>query len=70
MVVAILAAQGDPEVLTMDKIRSRPLITVTDMAGILEAMQLTCQHGIRRLPIVNADSILVGIVMPIVWWRW
>jgi len=46
----------------MDKLCSRPLITFTEQAGVLEAMQLMRQHGIRRLPVVNADGVLVGIV--------
>jgi CBS domain-containing protein len=62
IVVAIVAAQDDPDVVTMGDICSRPLITVSEKASVLEATQLMRQHGIRRLPVINAESALVGIV--------
>jgi CBS domain-containing protein len=35
---------------------------VTEKPGVLEALQLMRQHGVRHLPEVNAEGLLVGIV--------
>jgi CBS domain-containing protein len=35
---------------------------VTEKPGVLEALQLMRQRGVRRLPVVNAEGLLVGIV--------
>ncbi len=49
--------------IAMDNICSRPPVTVTEKAGVLEALRIRRQHGLRRLPVVNADDVLVvGIV--------
>jgi hypothetical protein len=38
-------AQDDPEMITMDNICWRPPVTVTEKAGVLEALQIMRQHG-------------------------
>jgi CBS domain-containing protein len=37
-------------------------VTVTPDTPLLEALRLLLQHGIKRLPVVDADGRLVGLV--------
>lgn len=56
IVIEILPAQLDPEVITTGDMCSQPLITVAEKAGALDAMQLMRRHGIRRLPVVDGRT--------------
>ncbi len=46
----------------IDKSMTRDIVTIGPEAGILEAQELMAGHGIRHLPVVGSDDILVGIV--------
>lgn len=51
----------NPAGITVEKVMSKPLITVNSDATVFEAARLTAQNRIRRLPIVQGAD-LVGIV--------
>jgi CBS-domain-containing membrane protein len=47
---------------TAAALMSAPVITVHPEATLTEAARLMYQHGVKRLPVVDADGRLVGIV--------
>ncbi len=62
-VVLRLVAKGlDPARTRVADVMSRPLATVTDEGGLSEAAACMREHGVRRLPIVGAGGLLIGIV--------
>ena len=62
IVIGVVAPQLDPAVVTVGDIVSRALETVPLQASVFETIDRMRRHGVRRLPVVNADGALVGIV--------
>ncbi len=62
IVVELVATELDCKVITVGDIVISKLITVKESAGMFEAMQLMADKGIRRLPVVDDDGELVGII--------
>lgn len=46
----------------VSKSMTRKVITIDPEAGILEAQDLMRQHSIRHLPVIDADSKVIGII--------
>jgi|ERR671937_615198 CBS domain-containing protein len=58
-----LVAEGrDPQSVRVSDIASRDIITVDPQQDLDEALRLMARHQIRRLPVVEEDGRLVGIV--------
>ena len=62
IVVELVATELDCKVITAGDIMRSHLVTMKEDAGILEAIQLMSTKGIRRLPVVDSDGGLLGIV--------
>lgn len=62
LVLEVMAPALDATALTAGDIMSGDVITVTEDAGVLEAVHSMRAHGVRRVPVVNRDGLLVGIV--------
>lgn len=62
IVVEIDAMDLDPKVMTAGDIMSSELATVPENHGVLETIDVMRFKGVRRMPIVDADGRLVGIV--------
>ena len=62
IVVELVATELDCNVITVGDIIITKLIVVKDSASVLEAIQLMANKGVRRLPVVDADGGLVGII--------
>lgn len=62
IVVELIATELDCNVITVGDIVITKLVVVKDSAGVFEAIQLMTDKGIRRLPVVDNDGGLVGIV--------
>jgi predicted transcriptional regulator len=62
IVVEIDAMDLDPKVITAGDIMSAELATVPENHGVLETIEVMRFKGVRRMPIVDADGRLVGIV--------
>ena len=62
LVVEIIAPELDSAVITVGDIMVTKLATVKESSGVFEAIQYMRSKGIRRLPVVNDDGGLVGIV--------
>jgi len=62
LVVEIIAPELDSTVITVGDIMVTKLATVKESNGVFEAIQYMRSKGIRRLPVVDDDGGLVGIV--------
>jgi CBS domain-containing protein len=62
IVVRVLAEGSDPAVVTVGEICSRELTTIPPTASIGDAVRLFREKAIRRLPVVEEDGEVVGIV--------
>ena len=62
VVLEIVAAGLSPAAVTVGEIVQRPVITVREDAGYAETVRRMCVSGVRRVPIVDARGVLVGII--------
>jgi CBS domain-containing protein len=62
VVIEVMATGLDPNVITVGDIMGQELVTARESEGVLETMQIMRYKGVRRLPIVDKDGHLVGIV--------
>jgi CBS domain-containing protein len=62
VVIEVMATGLDPNAITVGDIMDRELVTARESEGVLETMQIMRYKGVRRLPIVDKDGRLVGIV--------
>jgi CBS domain-containing protein len=60
--IRAIAEGRDPQGTTVQEIASRDLITVDPQQDLDEALRLMAKHQVRRLPVVEEDGKLVGIV--------
>jgi len=62
LVVEIMAAQLDPMAITVGDIMVSELVTVKESAGLFEAIEYMHAKGVRRLPVVDDNGGLAGIL--------
>lgn len=62
LVVEIMATGLDPTVITVGDIMVPELVTVKESAGIFETVQYMRSKAVRRLPIVDENGMLTGIL--------
>jgi CBS domain-containing protein len=62
IVVRLIAEGRDPGSATVREIASTDLVTVDPQQELDEGLRLMAQHKVRRLPVVEEDGRLVGIV--------
>jgi len=62
IVIETLAVELDAKVFTAGDIMSKPLVTVREDEGLVEGLRLMREHKIRRLPVVDGNGVLAGIV--------
>lgn len=60
--VRVVAEGKSPESTTIGEIASRELVTIDPQQDLDEALRLMARHQVRRLPVVEEDGRLVGIV--------
>jgi len=58
----VVAEGKSPENTTVGEIASRELVTIDPQQELEEALRLMARHQVRRLPVVEEDGRLVGIV--------
>jgi CBS domain-containing protein len=61
-VIEVMATGLDPNTITVGDIMAADLVTARESEGVLETMQIMRYKGVRRLPIVDKEGQLVGIV--------
>jgi CBS domain-containing protein len=60
--IRVVAEGKSPEHVTVGEIASRELVTIDPQQELDEALRLMARHQVRRLPVVEEDGKLVGIV--------
>ena len=58
----VVAEGKDPESTKVTEIASTDLVTVDPQQSLDEALRLMAKHQVRRLPVVEEDGRLVGVV--------
>ena len=62
IVLRVVADGKDPQSTTVGEIASSDLVTIDPQQNLDEALRLMAQHQVRRLPVVEEDGKLVGIL--------
>ncbi len=62
MIMEVMASERNPHEVRVEEIMSARLTTARDTDGVHQTLQLMRYKGIRRLPIVNGNGDLIGIV--------
>ena len=62
IVVGIIAPRIDVSRLTLGDVMGRDLITVPEAQDVFETVEQMQRHGVRRLPVIDKEGSLFGIV--------
>jgi len=62
LVLEVLAAEIDPEKVTVGDLTSYELVTANEDDGLWETIQRMRTKGVRRMPVVDRKGQLVGII--------
>jgi CBS domain-containing protein len=62
IVVRLIAEGRDAQSASVRDVASTDLVTVDPQQDLDEALRLMAQHQVRRLPVVEEDGRLVGII--------
>ena len=60
--VRVVAEGKDPERVTVREVASKQVVTVDPQQDLEEALRIMARHQVRRLPVVEEDGRLVGVV--------
>jgi CBS domain-containing protein len=60
--IKVVAEGKDPKTVRVLEIASTNLVTVDPAQDLDEALRLMAQHQVRRLPVVEEDGKLVGVL--------
>jgi CBS domain-containing protein len=60
--VRVVAEERDPNEVKVEEVASRDLVTLDPEEDLDEALRLMARHQVRRLPVVEEDGRLVGVV--------
>ena len=62
IVVRAVAKGKDPRGMPASEVSSRELVTVQPESNLSDALQLMARYQVRRLPVVDENEQLVGVV--------
>jgi CBS domain-containing protein len=60
--IRVVAEGKDPNATTVREIASTNIVTIDPQQDLDEALRLMAKHQVRRLPVVEEDGRLVGVV--------
>ena len=60
--IRVVAEGRNPDEVTVREVASRQVVTVDPQQDLDEALRIMAKHQVRRLPVVEEDGRLVGIV--------
>ena len=60
--IRVVAEGKDPQSTTVGEVASKNLVTIDPQQDLDEALRLMAKHQVRRLPVVEEDGRLVGVV--------
>jgi CBS domain-containing protein len=62
IVIRVVAEGKDPQSVTVREVASTDLVTIDPQQDLDEALRLMASNQIRRLPVVEEDGRLVGVI--------
>ena len=62
IVVRVVAEGRDPQTVTAREVASTDVVTVDPEQNLDEALRLMASHQVRRLPVVEEDGRVVGLL--------
>ena len=62
VVLEVVAAGVNPDALKVGDIMGPEVATVRESEGLFEALRYMRDKGVRRMPVVDRDGVLVGIL--------
>lgn len=62
IVMEVVANNADPKTVKVSEVMSQELVTASEEEDIHECIERMRKYGIRRLPIVDKDGYLAGIL--------
>ena len=62
IVIRAVAEEKDPRGMPVREVASRDLVTIDQDQDLSEALKLMASHQVRRIPVVDRDDRLVGVV--------
>jgi len=62
IVISVIAAQLDPTTITAGDLISREIVVVREDQGVFETIEHMRAHGVRRMPVVDQQGSLAGII--------
>jgi CBS domain-containing protein len=62
IVIQAVAEEKDPRGMPVREVASRELVTIGPEEDLSEALKLMASNQVRRLPVVDEDNRLVGIL--------
>lgn len=60
--IRVVAEGKDPQSTTVREVASTDLVTIDPQQDLDEALRLMAKHQVRRLPVIEEDGRLVGVV--------
>ena len=60
--IKVVAEGKDPQTTKVSEIASKDIVTIDPQQDLDEALRLMAQHQVRRLPVVEEDGKIIGIV--------
>jgi len=62
IVVQVVARGMDPEEVRVGDVMVKKPVTIRQDLGIFDAARIFAKTGVRRLPVVTASGVLVGVI--------
>jgi len=62
IVISVVAPELAPEGLNVGDVMSTKPVTAAEDASLIDVLRSMRAHGVRRLPVVGAQQVLVGLV--------
>lgn len=62
IVLEVVAMGLDPNLVKIGELMLQSLVTVQERAGYAETIRLMAAKGVRRMPVVSEEGLLVGII--------
>ena len=60
--IRVVAEGRDPDQVTVRDVASKQVVTIDPQQDLDEALRIMAKHQVRRLPVVEEDGKLVGVV--------
>jgi CBS domain-containing protein len=60
--IRVVAEGRNPDQVTVREVASQQVVTIDPQQDLSEALRIMAKHQVRRLPVVEEDGRLVGVV--------